>query len=119
MNPEIKAQWVADLRSGEYEQAKSYLASKGDGYCCLGVLCEQAVGAGVVNRTDGGDGRFYYGDGSDEEGEGNDITLPPSVANWAGLEADSPQIDGRHLSEMNDDDGKTFAEIADAIETGL
>ena len=46
MNPQIKAQWVADLRSGQYEQGNGYLNADGK-LCCLGVLCEQAVKAGV------------------------------------------------------------------------
>lgn len=39
MNPELKAKWVAALRSGEYEQITGSLKEP-DGYCCLGVLCE-------------------------------------------------------------------------------
>ena len=38
MNPEIKAKWVAALRSGEYKQAKGQLRI-GNSFCCLGVLC--------------------------------------------------------------------------------
>jgi hypothetical protein len=39
MNPEVKARWVAALRSGEYKQAKNSLR-KQDAFCCLGVLCD-------------------------------------------------------------------------------
>jgi len=38
MDPELKKEWVAALRSGTYPQTKHALA-KGGGYCCLGVLC--------------------------------------------------------------------------------
>lgn len=40
MNQEIKNQWVAKLRSGEYEQGYNALRSKDNKYCCLGVLCD-------------------------------------------------------------------------------
>jgi len=43
MNPEIKAKWVAALRSKKYQQAKKALRKDVDGksaFCCLGVLCE-------------------------------------------------------------------------------
>jgi hypothetical protein len=39
MNPEVKARWVAALRSGEYLQGTSTLRI-GDQFCCLGVLCD-------------------------------------------------------------------------------
>lgn len=41
MDAEIKAKWVAALRSGEYQQGDRQLRD-GDRYCCLGVLCEVA-----------------------------------------------------------------------------
>lgn len=39
-NPEIKAKWVAALRSGEYPQCTGALTNGIGGYCCLGVLRE-------------------------------------------------------------------------------
>lgn len=42
MNPEIKALWLAALRSGEYKQGRGALSSDGE-YCCLGVLCDIMV----------------------------------------------------------------------------
>lgn len=41
MKPEVKTQWVKDLRSGEFPQATSHLRKQGGGYCCLGVLANQ------------------------------------------------------------------------------
>lgn len=38
MIPEIKAKWIAALRSGKYQQTKGVLKDHG-GFCCLGVLC--------------------------------------------------------------------------------
>lgn len=43
--PEVKAQWLVDLRSGEFDQARSYLRAsitpKTLGYCCIGVICNR------------------------------------------------------------------------------
>ena len=50
MNKEVKQQWVAALRSGEYKQGKNALRRQYEGedaeFCCLGVLCDLAVKAG-------------------------------------------------------------------------
>jgi len=41
MDPEVKANWLKALRSGEYEQGRSLLYNAVDGkYCCLGVLAK-------------------------------------------------------------------------------
>jgi hypothetical protein len=47
MTPETKAAWIAELRSGRYEQARNSYAD-GDGKCCLTVLA-------VTQRPD----KFY------------------------------------------------------------
>ena len=40
MNADLKRKWLAALRSGKYQQAKAALHRQGDGFCCLGVLCD-------------------------------------------------------------------------------
>jgi hypothetical protein len=40
VNPELKAEWVAALRGGEYEQGQGCLHSEDGAKCCLGVLCD-------------------------------------------------------------------------------
>lgn len=40
MNAELKAKWLAALRSGEYVQGEGRLRGEGNSYCCLGVLCD-------------------------------------------------------------------------------
>jgi hypothetical protein len=118
MNPEIKARWVAALRSGEYQQTQGVLQNS-EGFCCLGVLCDlyaKEHGMHLWTVRDMG-----ANDGDDEEP--ND-----SVRTWAGLIDRNPYIlmDGedrpRHVAAFNDGVGmqpKTFAEIADAIEAQL
>jgi hypothetical protein len=135
LKAEIKAQWLAALRSGEYEQAKGYLnvikpvdhavpSSRGGkaGMCCLGVLCDLAVRAGVVEtevwEPDAGGAQFMrYGDE-------RETTLPPyEVVVWAGMSDLNPHVkSGAHmgyLTALNDTTGCSFAEIADAIEASL
>lgn len=57
LRPDIKAQWLQALRSGDYEKGfnvlKAVTRDSLDGsvsveYCCLGVLCDLAVKAGVA-----------------------------------------------------------------------
>lgn len=134
MDPNIKAQWVAALRSGEYRQGKSVLHSADTGqYCCLGVLCDLAVKAGAIvpgrheyNSDADADIEVYGVDGH-RQGRGG-VTLPDEVVAWAGLEDDSPNIymveeDGEEypqdLTELNDDHEYTFVQLADLIEEQL
>lgn len=121
MNPEIKAQWISALRGGEYEQAQGMLHDPvNNEFCCLGVLCDLAVKAGVpVEVTDAAGEKTAYDD--------NEDTLPESVRLWAGLGSDNPRVvrfEGGEdeyedtLAEINDR-GTTFEEIADLIEDQL
>lgn len=117
MNAAIRDQWVAALESGEYKQGKGALAEVGEEgkirYCCLGVLCDLAVKAGVVEVNESPYGHLNYG----RESGG---VLPDSVSEWAGLVVDGnpledPMVDGAFLSAYNDDLEYTFAEIAAKI----
>jgi hypothetical protein len=40
MDAELKAKWIAALRSGDYKKGRVSLRSEENRYCCLGVLCE-------------------------------------------------------------------------------
>ena len=122
MNPEIKKQWVADLRSGKFPQTDGYLRY-GDAFCCLGVLCDQAAKAGVVSEERAADDDYYYY--SNVVGE-----LPDAVKEWAGLDSTTPAVDVRlydeddaldfvDLATLNDDYGFNFGRIADLIESQL
>lgn len=131
LDPDIKAKWLTALRSGDYKQGQNYLhytetydGQKADYYCCLGVLCDIAVKEGVVEveeQSDDGVVRWAY----DWSG-----TMPTSVvAKWA-YATDSLNVDRNawlvpvsdrlcSLSELNDDRGFSFAQIADVIERNL
>lgn len=125
MNPEVKAKWVAALRSGRYQQIEGQLTNGAAGFCCLGVLCD-------ISRLgrwceDEGDQATKYKIGRD-----SDEGLPlMQVADWAGFVPHLPYptvgaripyvvIEGDKLRlDEHNDSGKTFAQIADAIEEQL
>lgn len=112
MDPEIKAKWIAALRSGKYKQGQNAMrivAPDGDCFCCLGVLCDvidpnawnAESFAGLAGRLRGWafDGIRAY------------TAIPPnkvleSYASWK-------------LSDLNDQQKFTFAEIADYIDATL
>ncbi len=104
MNPEIKAKWVAALRSGQYKQGDNWLHNKEtDAYCCLGVL--QCVHPGLEKADDS------------------------ELLDDAALEfLDLDSFEQSDLAKMNDDthivsEGMkhvySFADIADHIERAL
>lgn len=134
MNPEIKALWLDALRNSDYQQANGRLRDDEDRFCCLGVLCDLAVHAGIgywdkneENRPDDVDRdglRFVSAEDADDWAM---AVLPDSVQTWAGLheDADPTVSDPRpsspgpiRLSNLNDE-GWSFAGIADLIEREL
>jgi hypothetical protein len=111
MNPEIKARWLAALRSGLYPQTRVTLRDV-DGYCCLGVLCNlHAHATGESWHIDGKDDYSYLLEST---------VLPPVVVEWAGLPDSNPAIilpSGRATCLAQANDGLyTFAHIADLID---
>jgi hypothetical protein len=121
VKPEIKSRWLEALRSGDYKQTTATLRSTDNGYCCLGVLCELALQEGIVRREDGERWSTYIATG--DGGGYSDCNLPEAVQEWAGIDEADPWLDGdntsRMASEWNDNEHKTFAEIADMIEGSL
>ena len=109
MKPDIKAQWLTALRSGDYQQGQGYLR-QGDQYCCLGVLCD-LYGKAVGPEWEAGLGSGWAGI---QAMHGQENTLSFKVQEWAGIDSPNP-ID---LAAMNDN-GSTFEELANIIEEGL
>lgn len=123
MNPEIKALWIAALRSGEYEQGVAALNSENK-FCCLGVLCELAVKEGGIVQVSDRKGIVSY--------DGYSAYLPDSVREWAGVGDEDgkfeekityelPEYPGRMavastLTRLNDSARYNFNQIADVIE---
>lgn len=122
MNPEIRAQWLADLRDGTRTQGHNRLRGKGGQQCCLDVLCEQASQAGIIGpitTDDYGDTGYKF---LDEDGFSSfeESLLPEPVQKWAGLKSCDPHVfhNGKYfsLADLNDNVGLNFREIADRIE---
>jgi len=114
MNPGIRAQWCAALRSGDYQQAMNTLRTQ-TGYCCLGVLTDLYLKAGNPEVYETGD------DSSASVWDADTLTGP--VEGWAGLGRDNPWLDGgpgkrKRAGDWNDE-GATFPEIADLIDGGV
>ena len=92
LDPKIKQDWIAALRSGEYEQTREMLMLDYDDqrrYCCLGVLAKVA----------GIDGYPSYHE----------------IRSQSGLTTSDQDV----LFKMNDKDLKNFSEIADYIEENM
>jgi hypothetical protein len=118
INPKIKELWCAALESEEYLQAKGRLRTE-TGFCCLGVLSDLAVKAGVqewIYSADDGDGYVI----PNEIGTPSRGLVHRDIQKWAGLtgpSADDPivQIDNEthRLSALNDlgYDFKTIARL--------
>ena len=120
MNPDIKTQWVAALRSGNYEQGRRYLRW-GEGFCCLGVLCDLAAKAGAASWEPPG----LSNSCEIVQACGGAVSvLPYAVKRWAGLQDADPSVtvDGVEeitLSRANDVLLLEFPAIADLIEAQL
>lgn len=133
MREDIKKQWIEALRSGDYYQTRGTLhrlvesdadgSFTREGYCCLGVLCELAVGEDVITTQKvPGMARMEYVDPG--TGRSEQALLPYPVRSWAGLSEHGSgvvvEVDGvtHSLATLNDS-GHTFAAIADLIEEKL
>lgn len=121
MNPEVKARWVAALRSGEYRQGLARALNDGNGgFCCLGVLCD-------LYAKEFGEqwaARKYHKDCVALLG--NWAYPPNEVREWAGFHEDHQPVEiGAHKQSVAvHNDGvsvprRSFAELADAIEDQL
>lgn len=103
MNKEVKTKWVDALRSGDYKQIIEELQSL-EGYCCLGVLCKLAKEDGI--------GVDMY----ENIIIGGELEDQVNVIDWSGLKDDN---EVQHLIHMNDNECRTFEEIANYIEENL
>lgn len=119
MKKDVMIKWVAALRSGEYKQGKTYL-NRNNEYCCLGVLCEILEVPKRKDDYENGAEVSRYG-GTDEHG--GTSGLPESAKLLAGIKGslgsykkdDSSSVSYHALSSDNDN-GTSFADIADIIE---
>lgn len=116
MNIEVKEQWMADLRSGEFPQGRVELHSASGHFCCLGVLLErQSQTNKKIKRNRDHKGNYGYRH-----------ALDPTIAvRYCGLSSHLQEMLGIdhliccELMSMNDIDGMPFPEIADWIEENV
>lgn len=99
MDSALKKNWVTALRSGDYEQGRSFLHC-GDQFCCLGVLLDQ-IDHDKWEEFETAEGKTIYQWGGGFALPDREI-LDLSIAT--------------KYTDMNDDQRCTFAEIADAVE---
>ena len=105
MNDNMKKVGVA-LRSGLYEQTVEALQDE-NGFCCLGVMCEIWEKETGLKLARDKKGFIYGGDLNDQQG----------VREWVGLlHPDGSTKIMESLVHLNDE-GHTFAAIADFIES--
>lgn len=112
---------VNALRSGKFRQGRGKLAyydkeRRKVEYCCLGVACEVARANGLElarTKTKPGSSTYAYGDPERDEVS----ILPPSVAEWYGLDR-NPHLDNGSTKATNANDTLklNFRQIADAFE---
>lgn len=98
MNPELKTNWIAALRSGDYTQTTSAIKDE-RGHCCLGVLAELIDPTGfkvTIDSVQDWRGGIDLGEHADEIG--------------------LPRDEMMRLMNLNDSERKSFVEIADYIE---
>ncbi len=109
--------WAAALRSDEYPQASGTLRTT-SGFCCLGVACDRFNDSIWRRGTEGADWSYL----------GASIDLPRPVMDAYRLrsphghydvESDGPDEPAARSLADDNDSGKTFAEIANAIEREL
>lgn len=124
MNENIKDDWITSLTNNEYIQGVGELRAKRDEYCCLGVLADRAVKAGIAQwewQVSVGwvvvptDPELRKIPGANEGA----AILPDFIRDWAGLDACNPRVlyDGANvaLSAANDSKQLDFATIAELI----
>ncbi len=106
LNPYVKRQWVAALRSGDYEQTDGFLYSEGEGFCCMGVLCHaRGHSLSALDKV------------GMPEGVGSDMT--GFFDKIARTDSSQKTTLGDMFADFNDSEGYSFAQIATFIEENL
>lgn len=123
MNKNAK-KWIKALRSGKYNQARGLLREVTDDgevtYCCLGVACDLYAKEHRLSWEEK-DVRYFEGDTQTKYSLlGERFSLPEEVAEWLGMNPGGEFTfkDGRSsdLVTQNDDEKKSFKQIANIIE---
>lgn len=115
-------EWTDALRSGEYKQGKYALRNTRNEFCCLGVACD-LLGivwkdtpkeiTKIINNPEDPEDSLKVKFGAYVESTTGAVKMPPENVKFP-LPEHGPEI--TQLAKWNDE-GKTFEEIADEIET--
>jgi hypothetical protein len=97
MNPEIKALWLAALRSGEYKQGTACLKNMHCEYCCLGVLTDLYI------KATNGEWIKHESQRYSLKGDGGLFYLADEVALWAGLTKEEHESDFNPVVIVSDE----------------
>ncbi len=119
---ELVKDWIAALRSGQYQQGQGKLRSWDNTYCCLGVLVDLIIDRNwipiVVYAPDVDNShrdRYLYEYGQSLQGN----YVPISVADYIGMSDNNGRYkvcgSYEYLAE-NNDEGTSFKVIAQIIE---
>lgn len=133
LKPEVKKQFISALTSGDYTQGSGTLRivnEKGEHHCCLGVLTDLAVKAGVCEWSPRANAHYtQYGIFKDGVFEAS--VLPFDVAKWAFEDLDEAAYEENEgdviygqgwresLIALNDAQQKNFIFIAEIIKEHL
>lgn len=107
MNKKIKAKWIKALKSGDYKQGTGQLRDKDNNFCCLGVLCNlYAQDNPEVAKHETDPQKFK-----------DCFSFPPDIvsSDYAGLDYEVESV----LAVMNDQQGKSFKQIANWISKNI
>lgn len=117
MKQEIKAKWIAGMRSGQYTQGHTYLRDTDNRYCPLGILCDVTDPTVWIAPVIENAPFKMYGD---IEGQLAYFTHFPSpdIINLIEATEHDKYIFGKIIN-MCDRDDKTLVEIADYVETTI
>jgi hypothetical protein len=100
---DFKRKWIEALRSGEYKQGKYTLFDKdNNSFCCIGVACTIYNNNTIIHRN-----------GFLPNGDYGYAALPAAIAGG------SCNTKVARLISMNDEEGKSFSQIAGWIEENL
>jgi|GEM_PF-1248954 len=126
--PVVKTQFLNALRSGDYEQGRLKLRTYDNRFCCLGVLTDLAVKAGVVRWVESEYGWGIVEDLPNGTSHVNTTDLSDKVMRWAGLEVETcrsgniftgTNYQEDNLMHFNDEKNLSFEQIAEIVEENL
>jgi hypothetical protein len=118
MKSDVKLKWIEALRSGKYKQGFRTLMQESEGeasFCCLGVLCDvlglrkEQLPPDLYVPQNVTEYSYFFGT------EKLHTALTPQVCKSVGLD----ETEQANLIRMNDQQGKTFNDIADWIERNI